>query len=94
MFGLPIEGPARIFCDNESIVKSSSIPESTLKKKHVLITYQKIREAVVAKKILIYYESTGSNLADLFTKVLNHVKRHPLIPSILSQLLLYNRMYT
>ena len=32
MFGVPVDGPARIFCDNESVVKSSTFPESTLKK--------------------------------------------------------------
>ena len=84
MFGVPIDGPARVFCDNESVVRSSSFPESTLKKKHVSIAYHKVREAVAAGKILIYYESTNSNLADLFTKVLSHIKRMPLIQSILS----------
>ena len=84
MFGVPIDGPARMFCDNESVVKSSSFPESRLKKKHVSIAYHKIREAIAAKKILVYYESTSTNLADLFTKVLPHIKRLPLIQSILS----------
>lgn len=84
MFGVPIEGPARVFCDNESVVKSSSFPESTLKKKHVSIAYHKIREAVAAGKLLLYYESTSTNLADLFTKALTHVKRLPLIQAILS----------
>ena len=70
MFGVKINGPARIFCDNESVVKSSSFPESSLKNKHCSVAYHKIREAVAAGKILIYYESTNTNLADLFTKVL------------------------
>ena len=75
MFGVPLSGPARIFCNNESVVKSSSFPESTLKKKHCSIAYHKVREAVAAGKQLIYYEHTSSNLvADLFTKVLSHSK--------------------
>ena len=83
MFGVPISGPARIFCDNESVVKSSSFPESTLKKKHCSIAYHKVREAVAAGKQLIYYEHTSSNLADLFTKVLSYSKRSGLVDAIL-----------
>ena len=84
MFGIPINGPARIFCDNESVVVSSTYPESTLKKKHCSIAFHKIRESVASGQQLIYYESSGTNLADLLTKVLPHGKRMPLVQAILS----------
>ena len=84
MFGVPINGEARVFCDNESVVKSSTFPESTLKKKHVSIAFHRIRKAVAARKILIYYETSATNLADLLTKVLPNSKRLPLVQAILS----------
>jgi hypothetical protein len=84
MFGVPIEGPARVFCDNESVVKSSSYAESTLKKKHCSIAYHRVRDAIAAGKILVYYESTDTNLADLLTKPLSHTKRKGLVQAILS----------
>ena len=84
MFGVPLSGPARVLCDNESVVKSSMYVESTLKKKHCSIAYHRVREAVAAGKILIYYESTSSNLADLLTKPLPHHKRRDLIQAILT----------
>ena len=84
MLGVPISGPARVFCDSESVVKSSTFPESVLKKKHCAIAYHKVREAVAMKKCLIYYERSTSNLADLFTKVLAANDREKLIPAILS----------
>ena len=34
MFGIPIEGPTNVFCDNEAVFKNTTIPESSLKKKH------------------------------------------------------------
>ena len=83
MFGVPIEGEARVLCDNESVVKSSSYPESTLKKKHSSVAYHKVREEVAAGKILIYYEKSESNLADLLTKPLTALKRQPLIQALL-----------
>ena len=84
MMGVPLIEPARVMCDNQSVVISGSFPESTLKKKHCSIAYHKVREAVAAGKILIYYENTTSNIADLFTKVLTANKRWPLIQGVLS----------
>ena len=84
MFGVPIEGEARVFCDNESVVKSNTYAESALKKKHCSVAYHKVREAVAAGKILIYYESTNTNLADLLTKPLPDHKRKPLIQALLA----------
>ena len=83
MFGVPIDGPARVLCDNESVVKSSSYLESTLKKKHSLVAYHKVRDDVAAGKVLIYYEKSESNLADLLTKPLSAIKRQPLIQALL-----------
>ena len=83
MFGVPIEGEARVLCDNESVVNSSSHPEVTLKKKHCSVAYHKVRETVAAGKVLIYYEKSESNLADLLTKCLSPLKRLPLVQALL-----------
>ena len=83
MFGVPLSGPARVFCDNESVVKSTTIPESRLKKKHNSIAYHRVREAVAAGIVIIYYESSETNLADLLTKVLSANRREPLIQGLL-----------
>ena len=84
MFGIPISGPARVFCDNDSEVMSSSFPESTLKKKHCSIAYNKIRESFAAGTLLVFYENTKSNIADLLTKVLPPETRRKLIQAILN----------
>ena len=84
MMGVPLSGPARVMCDNQSVVISGSFPESTLKKKHCSIAYHKVREAIAAGKFLIFYENTETNIADLFTKVLTANKRWPLIQGVLS----------
>jgi len=70
MFGLPVDGPTNIFCDNEAVYKNCSIPESTLKKKHHSIAYHRNREAVAAGTARIAKEDTGTNLSDVFTKTL------------------------
>ena len=75
MLGIPIDGPANVFCDNEAVYKNTSIPESVLKKKHHSIAYHKCREAVAAKTMRIAKQGTEKNLADLFTKVLTNMRR-------------------
>ena len=48
MFGVPIDGPTNIFCDNKAVTKNCSDPISMLKKKHHSIAYHRNREAVAA----------------------------------------------
>ena len=78
MFGVPIDGPSNVFCDNLSIVRNSSFPDSPLKKKHCSIAYHKVRESIAGGSVLLYYKSTKTNLADLFTKSLS-VKRRKIL---------------
>ena len=69
MFGVPIEGPANVFCDNRGVVKHASVLESVLQKKHNVINYQAVREAVAAGIIQVGKEDGTTNLSDLLTKV-------------------------
>ena len=82
MFGVVIEGPANVFCDNNGVVKNTSLPESTLGKKHVAINYHAVREAAAAKILRVGKEDGMTNLADLFTKVLTADRRRSLCDHI------------
>ena len=79
MFGIPIERPTNVFCDNETVFKNTSIPDSTLKKKHTSICYHQAREAVAAGTMQVTKEGTATNLADLFTKPLTDSRREFLL---------------
>ena len=79
MFGVPIEEPTNIFCDNESVYKNVSTPESFLKKKHHIISYHLCHEAVAASTIQNAKEPTATNLSDLFTKMLPQFFREKLL---------------
>jgi len=39
MFGIPIAGPASIYCNNEAVYKNVAIPSSVLSKKMHSISY-------------------------------------------------------
>ena len=79
MFGVPIDGPTNIYCDNEAVVKNCSKPESQLNKKHHSIAYHRNREAVAAGTCRVTKEDTKTNLSDLFMKVLPVVVREFLL---------------
>jgi hypothetical protein len=78
MFGVPINGPANVFCDNRGVVKNTSIPESTLLKKHNAINYHSVREAAAAMILRVGKEDGTTNLADVFTKTLPGEQRRQL----------------
>ena len=48
MFGVLIDGPVNVFCDNHSMVKNLSILEPMLLKKHNAINYHAVWEAAAA----------------------------------------------
>jgi hypothetical protein len=79
MFGIPFEGPTDIFCDNESVFKNVSRPESVLSKKQHSISYHAAREAVASDVVRVAKEDTLTNLSDLFTKMMNKPKREHLL---------------
>ena len=66
---------AMFLCDNEYVTKSTMRAESTLTKYHLSIAYYQSQEAVACGVMLVLYDRSASNQADLFIKVLNHLNR-------------------
>jgi hypothetical protein len=84
MFGIKImENETKVFGDNNAVILNATYPESTLKKKHHSINYHYVRECVASGIALIYKVDSGENLADLFTKILDNIKRKTLLKRIL-----------
>jgi Reverse transcriptase (RNA-dependent DNA polymerase) len=69
MMGVPINGPANVYCDNESVFKNCAFPESTIKKKHNAIAYHRTREAQASKMLRVAWESGDTNRSDILTKL-------------------------
>ena len=79
MFGVPLQGPMDMFCDNEAVFKNASIPDSTLKKKHTSICYHRCSEAVASRTVQVAKEGTLTNLSDLFTKPMPQANREAIL---------------
>lgn len=85
MFGIPIEGPTNILGDNESVVNSASKVEARLNKKHNAICFHAVREAAAAKWVRVGWEPTQTNIADIFTKMLDTEQRRKLLKLIFTK---------
>ena len=70
MFGIPITGPAQVFCDNEAVYNNAAFAHSTLKKKHNSICFHRVRECVAAGLMCVHKVSSEYNLSDILTKSL------------------------
>jgi hypothetical protein len=83
MFGIPIDGPANVFCDNESVYKNASIAESQLRRKHNSICFHKVRETVASNIMIPHKVDSKENLADLLTKSLPWSSKSHLLYNIM-----------
>ena len=59
-----------MYCDNDSVVKNTTRPESALKKKNQAIAYHKARESIAAGIIRVAREPGDTNVSDMLTKLL------------------------
>jgi hypothetical protein len=82
MMGIPIDGPARVLCDNKSVVHNTTALESVLEKKSNAIAYHFVQENVAMGVIKIAYEPSETNLANALTKVQSAPVRQNLMRQI------------
>ena len=71
--GVPIMTKAYMFGDNKSVVLSSTIPQSILNKRHNMLSYHRVREAIAAK-ILEFLWCFDQNRSDILSKYWEHPK--------------------
>jgi hypothetical protein len=56
--GVPVVEKSYLFGDNQSVVTSSTIPPSSLNKRHNALSYHRVWEAI-AGKILAFFHIVG-----------------------------------
>jgi hypothetical protein len=83
MLGIAVQAPTVMLIDNMLVVINSSIPSSTIKKKHNSIAYHKVREAVAAGIVKVTHVNSTVNIADLLTKALGPQVVYRLIKYVL-----------
>ena len=81
--GVPIKGRAYLFGDNESVVKSSSVPHSRLHKRHNALAYHRVREAIASNMMIFHHVAGDCNPADIVSKHWGHQQIWPVLRPIL-----------
>jgi hypothetical protein len=83
MLGVPLDGPAWLWGDNASVITSSTIPHSSLTKRHNALAYHRVREAMASGVMYFCHVSGVQNPADVLTKFMPHAKFMPLVQPFL-----------
>ena len=66
--GAPITTKSFLFGDNRSVVTSATLPHSTLTKRHNILAFHRVREAIAAKLMAFYWIQSAYNLSDMLSK--------------------------
>ena len=77
--GVSIKSKSYMFSDNRSAVTSATLPHSTLSKRHNILAFHSVREAIAAKIIDFHWIQSEYNLSDMLTKHWEHIKSFPMI---------------
>ena len=81
--GVPIKTKSYLFGDNRSVVTSSTLPHSTLGKRHNILAYHRVREAIASKILAYHWIRTGYNLSDMLSKHWDHPSVYNMIMKLL-----------
>ena len=83
MMGIPINKASNVMCDNNLVVCNVTKVESIFKKKHLLVAYHKVQQLCAKGATRVAYKPTGSNLANMATKVLPPATKREKVVSII-----------
>ncbi len=81
--GVPLDGPALLLGDNQSVVLNTTVPSSVLKKKHNAVAYHRICESIAAGILIFAHINSEDNYADLATKSLGKATFHCLVCKVI-----------
>ena len=77
--GALIGAKSFLFCDNRSVVTSATLPHSTLTKRHNILAFHRVREAIAAKLMAFYWIQSAYNLSDMLSRHWDHPTVYPMI---------------
>jgi hypothetical protein len=84
--GLQIEGKSILFCDIQTVITSSTLTHSSLKKQHSALSYHRVREAIAAKVVTIQKVDGNKIYGYILSKNCGYQQAWPLIRLLLFSL--------
>jgi hypothetical protein len=68
--GIPVQDHCHMFGDNESVVNSSTVPHGKLHKRHMMLSFHRVREAIASGMIVFTFLPGSLNPADILKQAL------------------------
>ena len=81
--GAPITTKSLLFGDNRSVVTRATFPHSTLTKRHNILAFHRVREAIAAKLMAFYWIQSAYNLSDMLSNHWDHPSVYPMVLKLL-----------
>ena len=81
--GAPITTKSFLFGDNRSVVTSATLPHSTLTKRHNILAFHRVREAIAEKLMAFYWIQSAYYLSDMLSKHWDLPTVYPMILKLL-----------
>jgi hypothetical protein len=72
-----------MFGDNESVVKSATLPQSQHGERHHTLAYHFTRGAIAARRVVVNHIPSELNVVDILSKHWGHSQVYPLLKPIL-----------
>ena len=72
-----------MFGDNESVVNSWNMPAGKLHKRHIALSWHRVREAIAAKTLLFVHIPGAVNPADMLSKHWGYAQTWPQLQALL-----------
>jgi hypothetical protein len=79
MLGAPLDGPIWMFGDNKSMIDSAAEPAGRLTKRHLILSWHRLREKAAMGIVHFLHIGSNENIADCLTKHLAHAPMWALI---------------
>ena len=70
--GVPLRESSYMFGDNKTIVDSGSLPHAKLHKRHTMLSYHRVREAIASGMVKFFHIPGEINPADTLSKHWGH----------------------
>jgi hypothetical protein len=77
--GVEVHGATKLFGDNGSVVTSSSVPESPLRKRHQALAYHYTREAIASGAVDFHHLPGTLNPSDILSKHWGYAQVWPML---------------
>ena len=77
--GVEVHGASKLFGDNGSVVTSSSVPESPLRKRHQALAYHYTREAIASGAVDFHHLPGTLNPSDILSKHWGYAQVWPML---------------